>query len=222
MPAKGPGVDRIGRLLVLIACAGCAQAEDPSRPSAEDGAAEPAAEAAEESPDEEDGPPDGPDAAEGADVPDWAEAADGWDSADDGAEAPEAVDREEAVDRADGEDAPELDDGPDDGPSEEVCGTTVCGPSETCCSGSCVDTDTDTRNCGGCGAACDRDRSDRCVAGTCRCETETACEGGSWIACCAPDGCVDTDYNDRHCGGCGRACFPGSTCSFGTCWSSGP
>ncbi len=47
-----------------------------------------------------------------------------------------------------------------------------------------------------------------CRSGKCRCKAGlTACAGR----------CVDTDTNQDHCGGCGRACDPGEDCADGTC-----
>jgi hypothetical protein len=49
--------------------------------------------------------------------------------------------------------------------------------------------------------------------------TETvACEGPSLGSC--DGGCVQLDYDPKHCGACGRACASGEVCSLGKCASS--
>jgi hypothetical protein len=153
-----------------------------------------------------------------AESPDSPEASDAPDE-------PDSHGAEEAAPPDEGEgpeDATETADGVEDGTVEvETCGTSTCTPMQTCCSGACVDTSGDTGNCGGCGVRCDPGTSDRCSGGSCACESEPACGGGSWIACCPPDGCVDTDFNNSHCGDCDWECSAGLTCSFGLCSSSG-
>lgn len=83
-----------------------------------------------------------------------------------------------------------------------------CSAPQTQCGASCVDTKTDTSNCGGCGKACVAGQV--CSAGTCA----LACAGGA-TKC---DGsCVDTKVDPNNCGACGTKCGPGLVCSNGQC-----
>lgn len=77
------------------------------------------------------------------------------------------------------------------------CGdcATTCGAGELCCSGTCVDPNSDAANCGGCGPA-------------------TACPAGT--ACCAGV-CSDLTRDPTHCGTCERSCGRGEACCAGTC-----
>jgi hypothetical protein len=58
------------------------------------------------------------------------------------------------------------------------CGTGVaCSGSQTCCGGSCVDTQTSFGHCGGCGNACVGGKADHCEGGVCKCGSGSACTG---------------------------------------------
>jgi hypothetical protein len=83
-----------------------------------------------------------------------------------------------------------------------------CAAGSTLCSGSCVNTQTDPNNCGGCGVACAAGQS--CVSGTCT----TGC--GSPATNCAGQ-CVNTSYDPNNCGGCGVVCAAGQSCVSGAC-----
>jgi hypothetical protein len=86
------------------------------------------------------------------------------------------------------------------------------------CGGSCVDTQTDPRNCGGCGKTCSAGGA--CQAGSCR----TRCVAGA-TACSmgVADACVVLGGSDPlHCGACGTACGAGQTCVAGTCRDVAP
>lgn len=93
--------------------------------------------------------------------------------------------------------------------------TTPSGPCESGkleCDGTCVDTATNLRNCGGCGK--------ECAAGE-------ACQSGLCLSGCAATlincngACVDVRSDPVHCGGCFRPCFPpGSVCQEGSCTTS--
>ncbi len=106
-----------------------------------------------------------------------------------------------------------------------LCGTggtaRMCEPTETCCLGTCVDTTTDLANCGGCGNICDTAVADRCVAGGCRCGSDTACRRlGSIFPCIlgdptGPQLCCDAVcrlVTATDCGLCGNVC-PSGTCN---------
>jgi sulfatase modifying factor 1 len=82
----------------------------------------------------------------------------------------------------------------------------TCPGGETACGGLCVDEETDTNNCGGCGAVCPTDGS--CMSGACSCPSGYAVCGGS---------CVDEQTDSVHCGACGTFCPIAATCKGGTC-----
>ncbi|MFT3712682.1 MAG: hypothetical protein QM817_33955 [Archangium sp.] len=91
-----------------------------------------------------------------------------------------------------------------------VTSSCVPAPPTPCteCGGVCVDTQTDTANCGSCGNAC---------AGG------TACRAGVCVATCGPgltlcgNACVDARTNPANCGSCGTQCASDQVCSNGTC-----
>jgi hypothetical protein len=73
-----------------------------------------------------------------------------------------------------------------------------CPEPTTDCGGTCVDTQTDSSNCGECGHACPSTQN--CGFGVC------SCAEGFKIPC-PPDGhCVDTSNDPKNCGGCGISC----------------
>ena len=82
----------------------------------------------------------------------------------------------------------------------------MCTPPRTQCGASCVDTSTDTANCGSCGNACPAGTP--CTGGTCSCPTSlTVC--GTF--------CVDLGTSNLNCGACGNACPATQSCVGGTC-----
>ena len=102
---------------------------------------------------------------------------------------------------------------------ECVCGSTgaACGEGTTCCCGSCISTDEDPSNCGGCGVVCADEGGDSCVAGECKCGDGPACtapSGTSLGELCCSGGCVTQDAS--NCGECGSACDGDSDCVYGT------
>ena len=118
-----------------------------------------------------------------------------------------------------------------------------CAAGKGCCSGTCVDLQTDERNCGACGKGCAAGA--KCIAGACRfCSADgEACQADH--ECCDPRpwgcldrvcrnlcgaelswcgeaaGCVNLKFNAAHCGACGRACGPGQACFNSRCCESG-
>jgi hypothetical protein len=124
-----------------------------------------------------------------------------------------------------GDDAPECCDPPevcDDnfgcqspcGPCEQrtwygACQSTCTG-SQTCCNGQCVNTSTDSNNCGSCGNVCTGGTT--CQNGQCACPSgQTMCT----------DQCVDTSTNPDNCGACGVICSTGQPCCGGNCCAYG-
>ncbi len=97
----------------------------------------------------------------------------------------------------------------------EVCasistgGQCQCPSGEAACGGACVNTGTDSSNCGGCGKICSSTLSgSSCGGGQCVCPAgQTAC--GTT--------CVDVNGSDGgNCGACGHSCLNG-VCSAGVC-----
>lgn len=82
--------------------------------------------------------------------------------------------------------------------------TSSCAAGTTDCGAGCVNTLTDSNNCGACGVVCGSDKS--CVDGSCKCAPGFLECGGT---------CVES--NAQNCGSCGNACAPGLVCSGGSC-----
>ena len=87
----------------------------------------------------------------------------------------------------------------------------VCPSGATLCSGACVDTTSDARNCGGCTRAC---RADEYCAGASKC----VCRVG--LTSCSFAGCVDVRSDPHNCGACGHRCDWKQVCSEGVCQSA--
>jgi hypothetical protein len=91
------------------------------------------------------------------------------------------------------------------------------GGNGTECNGACVNTNTDSDNCGMCGNACSMNQT--CIQGLCCDMGQTVCNGGA-------DGggpqCTDTQSDAQNCGGCGKMCS-GQTpaCAGGKCVACG-
>ena len=129
--------------------------------------------------------------------------------------------------------------------NDEVCNadTSACmcgsGPGcvdgRSCCGASCIDTQSDRNNCGGCGTMCTGAQvcldgrcttdipceptcaaGETCSAGTCQCGAGPGCGPGS--ACCG-GACAATQTDSLNCGRCGNSCGTGSCCS-GACAST--
>ena len=96
----------------------------------------------------------------------------------------------------------------------------LCAPAATVCTSgdggvSCIDTQTDNKNCGTCGSACKT--LEACVAGKC----QGGCPQGE--VGCAPDAgaayCAHVISDNLNCGSCFNACGPLSVCNTGACAS---
>ena len=83
----------------------------------------------------------------------------------------------------------------------------LCPAGQTACGTDCVNTATDSQNCGGCGIPCSNSRS--CQAGQCKCQTGLLECSGS---------CVPSDAT--HCGDCATTCQASQVCSNNACMSS--
>lgn len=94
-----------------------------------------------------------------------------------------------------------------------VGGLCTCPGPIMSCNGQCIDTSSDTQNCGGCGNLC---TGGICMASVCKCPTSPVN-----LTLCPPSGsshvCVDTSSNSNNCGQCGHACPAGETCSNSVC-----
>jgi hypothetical protein len=84
--------------------------------------------------------------------------------------------------------------------------TLVCSGGLKKCNGDCVDTMSDTNNCGQCGNACSGNQT--CVNGLCCATGQSNCNGT----------CADLQTDPNNCGTCGNKCPNNSpTCAGGVC-----
>ena len=94
-------------------------------------------------------------------------------------------------------------------PLEATCSNSdqcVCPGGKAVCGGRCVDTQTNTKNCGKCNNSCASHLT--CMSGFCSCAGgKTDCSGQ----------CVDTNHNINNCGKCGNKCAAILTCQSGKC-----
>ena len=92
--------------------------------------------------------------------------------------------------------------------------TFACNGGYSACNGACVDEQTDSNNCGGCGSTFACTGGMTCSGGSCACASPTTNCGGT---------CVNTQTNIDYCGGCSAAPCTTSvsnatpTCSGGSC-----
>ena len=81
------------------------------------------------------------------------------------------------------------------------------------CGKSCVDTQVDPANCGGCSQPCSA--GEACGGGKC------GSQCGTGLTACATDAgataCIDVTSDNSNCGGCGKACGPNTTCVGSVC-----
>lgn len=84
----------------------------------------------------------------------------------------------------------------------------------TCCGSACIDTASDSKNCGGCNVICGAGTA--CVSASCGCPpTGSACGQGQ--SCCGDNGCKSLNADINNCGGCGIACAAAGSCVAGSC-----
>ncbi len=88
-----------------------------------------------------------------------------------------------------------------------------CSGSQTSCSGTCADLQSDTANCGACGTACAA--GEACMGGSCM----VVCPSGT-TAC--GNACYATANDPAHCGSCDNACADGEFCVSGACQAACP
>ncbi len=89
-----------------------------------------------------------------------------------------------------------------------ACGEGCTTAGQTPCNGACVDEQTTTGSCGGCGATFACTGGETCQAGKCACPTGSTLCGTT---------CVNEQTNSQNCGGCGLACSGGFSCQAGAC-----
>jgi len=94
-----------------------------------------------------------------------------------------------------------------------------CPTGTTACNGKCVDTSSDTNNCGACNTLCNTSAGQICAAGQCVCpdgSKQPSCEyipyqySPPFYQCATPT-------NPNACGACGNTCSSTQTCVGGTC-----
>src|SRR5450631_1616639 len=83
----------------------------------------------------------------------------------------------------------------------------TCNSGQTLCGSACVDTNSDSSNCGVCGNACTGGQT--CQSSQCKCASVQLSCGGS---------CVASDAT--HCGNCSTTCQTGQVCSNNSCGTS--
>jgi hypothetical protein len=98
-------------------------------------------------------------------------------------------------------------------------GTTQCAAGQMSCRGSCVNTQTDHDNCGGCNNVCNSGlicQNSQCApaGGSAATGGNTQCIAGQ--TSCSGD-CVNMTSDHDNCGACGNACSSGEFCVKGSC-----
>ena len=83
-----------------------------------------------------------------------------------------------------------------------ACSESLCSAitAHACCGDACVDTSTDSKNCGVCAHGCRA--TEVCTSGSCACE-------GVLTFCAAANRCLDLRSDSENCGSCGHVCTNG-------------
>ena len=88
----------------------------------------------------------------------------------------------------------------------------ACPATQASCGGACVNTASDSKNCGACGNACNG--AQMCSAGTCVCADPGAPDVcGTGLS----SYCTNTQNSVKNCGKCGSSCKENHLCSGGIC-----
>lgn len=85
-------------------------------------------------------------------------------------------------------------------------GGLMCASGQKDCNGVCINTSSDSLNCGECGVQCGTGQM--CQVAVCRCQGSLEECGGA---------CINTNANAANCGACGTACATGQVCDRGMC-----
>jgi hypothetical protein len=119
----------------------------------------------------------------------------------------------------DGPSAPDGSGGGDD-PDARMTACQGCNLPNQCCfveelnGDFCLDTSSDSNNCGDCGHVCDPLKSDSCAGSQCKCGISPECPGD---ATCCETGCKDLTDDAQNCGECGRQCAQNESCMNSDC-----
>lgn len=100
-------------------------------------------------------------------------------------------------------------------PDAATSDASTCSQGTLACGATCVDPQTDPKNCGSCGNACGS--TDVCASGQCR---STCLANQSKCDTDAGAYCANMQTDNANCGACGHACDVGQVCSSSKCGST--